>query len=65
MTDEIAEGLLRTVIKNGRIVMKKKDDYAMLPLQEPKTNCSLHVILDIVMSYLLNRLDHASLMKLA
>lgn len=27
MTDEIAEGLLRTVIKNGRIVMKKKDDY--------------------------------------
>ncbi|MCR5209906.1 MAG: iron-containing alcohol dehydrogenase [Lachnospiraceae bacterium] len=27
LTDEIAEGLLRTVIKNGRIVMKDQNDY--------------------------------------
>ncbi len=27
LTDEIAEGLLRTVIRNGRIVMEREDDY--------------------------------------
>ena len=27
LTDEIAEGLLRTVVENGRIIMKNKEDY--------------------------------------
>lgn len=27
LTDEIAEGLLRTVVENGRILMKNKEDY--------------------------------------
>ena len=27
LTDEISEGLLRTVIENGRLVMKNKEDY--------------------------------------